>query len=234
MPGLTFTVPNAIPYLLRLIAIKPAKREQQRLVEDDVPNVDVLITICNEDVQVAMDTVKAACVLDYPKDRYRIFVCDDGGSVELRTAVEDHAVQHPHLHYHARVKGPIKDYKAGNLNAGLQYSGSLHPLTFSWPVSQETLAAQEKSSVTPKSPAVAEYSVDCSTIDLGVEHGVPVYTKLAPWGQYVAGLDADMIPEPHWLRALVPHIESDQQCAMVCPPQVSVKPLGTRFHKYGS
>lgn len=181
-----------------------------------------------------MDTVKAACVLDYPKDRYRIFVCDDGASVELRTAVEDHAVQYPHLHYHARVKGPIKDYKAGNLNAGLQYSGSLHPLTFSWPVSQETLAAQEKSSVTPKSPAVAEYSVDCSTIDLGVEHGVPVYTKLAPWGQYVAGLDADMIPEPHWLRALIPHIESDPQCAMVCPPQVRCWRLSTHAHSHGS
>lgn len=46
--------------------------------------------------------------------------------------------------------------------------------------------------------------------------------EAAPWGQYVAALDADMIPMPHWLRALVPHIENDAHCAMVCPPQVRI------------
>jgi cellulose synthase/poly-beta-1,6-N-acetylglucosamine synthase-like glycosyltransferase len=42
----------------------------------------------------------------------------------------------------------------------------------------------------------------------------------APWGQYVASLDADMIPMPNWLRTLMPHIEDDADLAMVCPPQV--------------
>jgi cellulose synthase/poly-beta-1,6-N-acetylglucosamine synthase-like glycosyltransferase len=129
---LTSTVPNALPYILRIIAIKPAIREKQHLIGDDVPNVDVLITTCNEDLQVVMDTVKAACVLDYPADRYRVFVCDDGASTQLRNAVETHAAQFPNLHYTTRTKGSIEDYKAGNLNHGLAHSASVDPLSFSW------------------------------------------------------------------------------------------------------
>jgi cellulose synthase/poly-beta-1,6-N-acetylglucosamine synthase-like glycosyltransferase len=130
--SLTFIVPNALPYILRILAIKPAIREKQHLLGEDVPNVDVLITTCNEDLQVVMDTVKAACVLDYPIDRYRVFVCDDGASTQLRDAVETHASQFPHLHYTARTKGSIEDYKAGNLNHGLAHSASVDPLSFSW------------------------------------------------------------------------------------------------------
>jgi cellulose synthase/poly-beta-1,6-N-acetylglucosamine synthase-like glycosyltransferase len=102
------------------------------LVGDDVPNIDVLITTCNEDLAVVMDTVRAACVLDYPADRYRIFVCDDGASTGLRNAIESYAVHFPQLHYTARVKGAVADYKAGNLNHGLAYSASVDPLSFSW------------------------------------------------------------------------------------------------------
>lgn len=125
-------MPNAIPYFIRILAIKPEVREKLYLAGDDVPNVDVLITTCNEDLGVIMDTVKAACVLDYPSDRYRIFVCDDGSSTNLRSAVESYAVQYPQLHYTARVKGAIEDYKAGNLNHGLAHSASVDPLSFSW------------------------------------------------------------------------------------------------------
>ena len=37
---------------------------------------------------------------------------------------------------------------------------------------------------------------------------------------FVAALDADMIPEPHWLRAILPHMLLDKHCALACPPQV--------------
>jgi cellulose synthase/poly-beta-1,6-N-acetylglucosamine synthase-like glycosyltransferase len=39
-------------------------------------------------------------------------------------------------------------------------------------------------------------------------------------GEYIAALDADMIPEPQWLRALVAHLINDDQLALVCLPQV--------------
>lgn len=129
---LILLVPNALPYLLRILAVKPATREKLYLTGDDVPNIDVLITACDEDVRIVMDTVRAACVLDYPADRYRIFVCDDAASPELRNAVESYATQFQHLHYTARVKGRISNFKAGNLNHGLAHSASVDPLCFSW------------------------------------------------------------------------------------------------------
>lgn len=39
-------------------------------------------------------------------------------------------------------------------------------------------------------------------------------------GEYVAGLDADMIPEKRWLRAVLPHLILDPQVGVACPPQV--------------
>jgi len=39
--------------------------------------------------------------------------------------------------------------------------------------------------------------------------------------EFVAGLDADMIPNRDWLRAVAAHIVRDSKLAMVCPTQVS-------------
>lgn len=39
--------------------------------------------------------------------------------------------------------------------------------------------------------------------------------------QFLAGLDADMIVEPQWLRRLVPHLLLNDNVALVCGPQVS-------------
>lgn len=38
--------------------------------------------------------------------------------------------------------------------------------------------------------------------------------------EYVAALDADMIVKPEWLRAILPHLISDVQAGLACPPQV--------------
>ena len=39
--------------------------------------------------------------------------------------------------------------------------------------------------------------------------------------EYIAGLDADMIPDSTWLRKMVPHLILDHGLAIACPPQVS-------------
>ena len=39
--------------------------------------------------------------------------------------------------------------------------------------------------------------------------------------EYVAALDADMIVETSWLRAIVGHLILDPEIALACPPQVS-------------
>lgn len=38
--------------------------------------------------------------------------------------------------------------------------------------------------------------------------------------EYVASLDADMIPESDWLRKMVPHLILGEKLALACPPQV--------------
>lgn len=39
-------------------------------------------------------------------------------------------------------------------------------------------------------------------------------------GEFCAALDADMIPERDWLRAVIAHIVVDPNMALACPPQV--------------
>ncbi|TQS31669.1 hypothetical protein Golomagni_08040, partial [Golovinomyces magnicellulatus] len=39
-------------------------------------------------------------------------------------------------------------------------------------------------------------------------------------GTYMAALDADMIPERDWLRAILPHLLIDDKMALACPPQL--------------
>ena len=45
-------------------------------------------------------------------------------------------------------------------------------------------------------------------------------TKRNGNSDFVAGLDADMIPRKDWLRKMVPHVLTDAETAMAMPPQV--------------
>lgn len=40
--------------------------------------------------------------------------------------------------------------------------------------------------------------------------------------EFIAALDADMIPEADWLRAIIAHMVIDDKMGLVCPPQVCV------------
>ena len=53
--------------------------------------------------------------------------------------------------------------------------------------------------------------------------GINSPERLASGGgsEFLAGLDADMIAEPDWLRRMVPHLLVDDRLAIVCGPQVS-------------
>jgi hypothetical protein len=155
-----------------MLMIRGRRRPKLRLVGNSVPSVDVIITCCGEDDGLVLDTAMAACNIDYPADRFRVLILDDGASAELRAMVED-PTKHSfdNMHYLSRPKYPgvPHHFKAGNLNY-----------------------------------ALAE-------------------TKLMPGGaaNFFAALDADMIPEKDWLRALLPHLLQDPKCSMACPPQVS-------------
>ena len=166
-------IPALFHSLWSVFVLKSRKRRKLRLRGDIVPTVDVFITCCGEDDDLILNTARAACAQDYPPDRFRVIVLDDGQSTWLsRTVAELHEERYPNLYYRSREKIPGKPhhFKAGNLNYGLE----------------ETL----------KLPGPNEI------------------------GEFIAALDADMIPEPDWLRAMMPHMILDDHLALACPPQV--------------
>jgi cellulose synthase/poly-beta-1,6-N-acetylglucosamine synthase-like glycosyltransferase len=89
--------------------------------------VDIIITACNEPVDVVLDTTRAAINIDYPTSRFRVIVADDGASRELEDGVTELVKSKPEalLFYTARVKGDDDRHKAGNLNHALKFARSL-------------------------------------------------------------------------------------------------------------
>jgi hypothetical protein len=118
----------AIPSLMHnswtMMSMKKRYRPKLRLRGYDVPTVDVFVTCCGEDDDLVMDTVRGACDIDYPYDKFRVIVLDDGRSETLEAAVCRLAMSYPNVYYMAREKIPGKPhhFKAGNLNYGLEQS----------------------------------------------------------------------------------------------------------------
>ena len=52
-----------------------------------------------------------------------------------------------------------------------------------------------------------------------LRYGIEV-SKRRSSSEFIAGLDADMIPDRDWLRKMVPHLLLDDKLALACPPQV--------------
>lgn len=122
----------SIPMLLHRLwgwhVVGLRKRPRLRLVGDNVPSVDVLITCCGEDDDLVLDTAKAACNIDYPRERFRVLVCDDGKSKSLQELCEKTALtQFDNLYYRSRPKYPgvPHHFKAGNLNDALEETARL-------------------------------------------------------------------------------------------------------------
>lgn len=59
-----------------------------------------------------------------------------------------------------------------------------------------------------------------------LQYGIDESCRLGS-SEYIAGLDADMIPDSTWLRKMVPHLILDPGLALACLPQVS---NGTSLH----
>ncbi|RAL08717.1 glycosyltransferase family 2 protein [Aspergillus homomorphus CBS 101889] len=102
-------------------APRNSARARLRLHGDaDLPVVEVLLPCCGEPVEVILDTVRAACTLDYPMSQFRVRVLDDGGSAALRAAVTGLQAEWPHLSYHSRGRQSGQVFaKSGNLNYAL-------------------------------------------------------------------------------------------------------------------
>lgn len=79
----------------------------------DLPTVDILIATYNEPVNVLQNTIAAATNQHYPREKYTVYVCDDGSRESVRELAEKYgavwSTREKHIHA-----------KAGNLNHCLQ------------------------------------------------------------------------------------------------------------------
>ena len=100
----------------------------------DLPTVDVFIPTYNESDDIIRITVIAATQMEYPKDRLRIHICDDGGTLNKRgqsNSVQEKEAweRHYRLRLMARELGvnyitreTNRSAKAGNLNHALNHT----------------------------------------------------------------------------------------------------------------
>jgi len=86
VPGLILYVAELYAFTVALlgmfVALYPAHRRDPPPVPVGMPllTVDVFIPTYNEDPELLETTVRAACLIRYPKDLFRIYVLDDGGT----------------------------------------------------------------------------------------------------------------------------------------------------------
>lgn len=114
-------IPSQMHNFWTMWAMKKRTRPKLRLTGNEVPTVDVFVTSCGEDDEVVLDTIRAACDLDYPQDRFRVIILDDAASPSLEASALHLTMTYPNLHYMAREKipGVPHHFKSGNLNYGL-------------------------------------------------------------------------------------------------------------------
>jgi len=119
---------------LFIVARPLPSRPPRPVVEADLPHVDVFIPSYNEEPKLLADTIAAACAMDYPAERFTVWLLDDGGTVQKRNAEDVGAAQAARVR-HDELKQLCADLgaryltrernehaKAGNLNNGLAHS----------------------------------------------------------------------------------------------------------------
>ncbi|MBK9081490.1 MAG: UDP-forming cellulose synthase catalytic subunit [Rhizobiales bacterium] len=102
--------------------------------DDKLPTVDVFIPTYNEDEYILATTIAAAKSMLYPKEKLKVWLCDDGGTdqkcndknPEKAAAAQERRrslmalCEQLGAHYHTRAKN--EHAKAGNMNACLKDS----------------------------------------------------------------------------------------------------------------
>jgi cellulose synthase (UDP-forming) len=117
-----------------LINARPRKRPIPDLDLGSLPTVDVYIPTYNEEPQLLEVTVLAATQLDYPANRFTVWVLDDGGTDAKRRQADPEAAAAAQARQHdlmalcertgARylTRKDNRHAKAGNVNAALQHT----------------------------------------------------------------------------------------------------------------
>jgi len=123
-------------FLSLFVVIRPMPlRPSTRLKPDDpVPFVDVFIPSYNEDYELLAGTLAAAKAMDYPADRFTVWLLDDGGTDEKRNSANPDSAAIAQDRYDQLrtlcadldcrylTRAVNEHAKAGNLNNGLANS----------------------------------------------------------------------------------------------------------------
>ena len=139
IPGLILYIAEMYCILMLAISLFVISDPKRRgpapaFSDEDAPAVDVFVPSYNESSDILALTLSAAKAMDYPADKLRVFLLDDGATDEkLNSAVPEtaraarqRAVELKALcetlgvTYHARERNVHA--KAGNLNSGLEIS----------------------------------------------------------------------------------------------------------------
>ena len=101
---------------------------------DHLPTVDVFIPSYNEEPELLANTIAAAVAMDYPADRFKVWLLDDGGTVQKRNATklgDANAAMRRHVELQKLCQEFGVNYltrernehaKAGNMNNALAHS----------------------------------------------------------------------------------------------------------------
>ena len=91
---------------------RPLKRRPTPLPDDleTWPTVDVFIPTYNEPLDVVSPTVLAALTMDYPKDKFRVYILDDGRRTAFAQFAEECGATYV-------TRADNAHAKAGNINA---------------------------------------------------------------------------------------------------------------------
>lgn len=97
---------------------KNSQLEKPVILDQDYPDIDVLIATHNEDVDLLYKTVNACTYMDYPdKKKVHIYICDDTNRPEVADLARKFNVSYFGL-------SDNKHAKSGNLNNALEQTNS--------------------------------------------------------------------------------------------------------------
>ncbi|CAM6091689.1 unnamed protein product [Calypogeia fissa] len=107
--------------------LPPSKRQDLHLDRYYYPTVHIFLPCCKEPTDVPVESIRAALKMDYPADRFKVLVLDDGGDDELKAICETMQVETAGQVVYLRRKkipGVPHHFKCGNMNYGLKHSNS--------------------------------------------------------------------------------------------------------------
>ena len=112
----------------------PPRQTRDVWDSDRLPSVDVFIPSYNEDATLLSNTLAAALTMNYPSDRIKVWLLDDGSTTQKRASENAGEAQNAEKR-HVRLKSLCDDLganylardrnehaKAGNLNNGMRHS----------------------------------------------------------------------------------------------------------------